>query len=77
MGMMRFILIAAALWLLFGLARSVFRKRSKSDAATQSQTEKVVPCAHCGTYLPVSDAVRARDALFCCEDHARRSGSRQ
>ena len=39
--------------------------------------ERMVACAHCGVYLPLSESVGDQgDTVFCCEEH-RRLGARR
>lgn len=72
MGIVRTILLTAAFWLLFALLRKLVRsRRGDQSGTTRGPAEKMVPCAHCGTYLPISDAVHAQGKDFCSHDHAR------
>ena len=38
--------------------------------------ERILPCAHCGLFVPASDAVRDGDAVYCSVAHraAARAG---
>lgn len=39
----------------------------------RDRAELMVPCAHCGVYIPQSEAVlSASGAVFCDEEHRRR-----
>lgn len=70
------------IWLVvFGLvAMALFSKKSSSrtKAALQPQrkrqfdstgAELMVRCAHCGVYVPISEAVNDAGVEYCCEDH--------
>ncbi|MEA5097233.1 MAG: PP0621 family protein [Burkholderiaceae bacterium] len=37
--------------------------------------ELMVRCAHCGVYVPVSEAVKDRGAEYCCEEHRGKPSS--
>lgn len=70
--------------------RAKFRDHLRSSAQEAAQTnssppsskssatpEKMVACAYCQIYLPISEAVRfpsgtsTTGAYFCCEEHAK------
>lgn len=34
-------------------------------------SEAMLRCAHCGVYLPASDALRAGDRAYCSDEHRR------
>lgn len=38
------------------------------------KTGDMVQCAHCGTYVPLGEAVREGERYYCCDDH--RTGDR-
>lgn len=64
-------LVVAALWV----------KRSASFKITKlsqhqvppdfddSGAERMVRCAHCGVYIPSSEALQYRGETYCCEEH--------
>lgn len=36
--------------------------------------EAMLPCKHCGVYIPASEAVQhASGSVFCCEEHRRQA----
>lgn len=37
----------------------------------QSDAEHVVPCAHCGLLVPVSEGVKTEGQFFCSHEHAK------
>lgn len=44
---------------------------ASSSSATRpaAQGERILPCAHCGVFVPVSDLVRDGDAVYCSTAH--------
>lgn len=69
------------IWLaFFGLvAAALVARKSSSKIKSAAQprhrefdstgAELMVRCAHCGVYVPVSEAVTDRGAEYCCEEH--------
>jgi len=42
--------------------------------ARAAQSEPMVACAHCGVYLPQSDALDLHGQVWCCREHAQQHG---
>lgn len=64
------------LWLgIIGLVWWWWRKRPEAGAGpvveSPSAAENMVPCAHCGVYLPEDDALPANGKVYCSEAHRR------
>ena len=69
------------IWLaFFGLvAAALFARKSSSKAKPVVQqrnrqfdsngAELMVRCAHCGVYVPISEAVNDLGVEYCCEEH--------
>lgn len=63
-------------WLLLGIL-VIWALRSKKAGVTEKTTqprhldapELMVKCAHCGVYLPASEAITQSGELFCSEEH--------
>ena len=67
------------LLLLVALAAYLFWRGTRGGAsgrggAAGGDGERMVDCSECGVHLPVSEAIRARDRYFCCEEHQRSFG---
>lgn len=69
--------------ILLGLAVYLSLKKGRRrgpDSTTGGRNvpvERMVACAHCGVYLPLSESVGDQgDSVFCCEEH-RRLGARR
>jgi hypothetical protein len=78
-------------WILVVLAVAAWLMRDKTPARTAAPppgpvhdagaerdgSEQMVQCAHCKTYVPVSESVHgATGAAFCGEEHRRLGESR-
>jgi uncharacterized protein len=74
--MFRLLLSLLGVALILWLWRQLFKfpplpwDRSKRPE-TGGIPEPMVRCAHCGTYVPRSDAVRDGDATYCSSEHRR------
>ncbi len=63
-------------WLLLVIL-VIWALRSKKSGVTDKMPEKqhlgapelMVKCAHCGVYLPASEAITQSGELFCSEEH--------
>jgi uncharacterized protein len=63
------LVFVAAWWLAKG-----FRRMDAGGDAPETAPEQMVNCAHCGLYLPQSEAIREGDKFFCCTEHRRLAG---
>jgi len=45
-------------------------KKTKKRTHSAKAAEPMVACAHCGVYLPRSDALMLRDQTWRCREHA-------
>jgi len=82
---MRFIitivLLCALYLVLRHFLRSFIRKLNDGAAAQAARAsgvapaslpeEEMVQCAHCGVYLPASEAITQQGRQWCSQDHAR------
>ena len=78
--MIRFILLAAASWLIWHFVKKLGRSSPLSQSQSKNasyplvktkQRGKVVQCKYCGLYIPEAEAIHAGKAIFCCEEHQR------
>lgn len=69
--MIRFILI----FLIFLVALWQWRQwRGTRNAPTvkpPQPTADMVACAHCGTHVPIAEAISGRKGRYCCPEHRR------
>jgi len=64
-----FLLVAVGVYL---IVRGMSRPRSARDSQSgRPRAEQMVPCAHCGVNLPLSEALESRGRFYCCEEHRR------
>lgn len=56
--------VALVVWILVRLARGPKPLQRRSD-----KVERMVQCAHCGTYVPGEDAIRDGERFYCSEQH--------
>lgn len=47
------------------------RAATRQPARTSGGAEPMARCAHCGIYMPRSEALLIGKQTWCCEDHAR------
>ena len=65
--------LAVAVWLTHGKKKQVKASRNAPEAPPADSIETMVCCAHCGTYVPASEAVSSSGGLtFCSEEHRLR-----
>jgi uncharacterized protein len=79
------------IWFVICLAVVVWIKRKKAalsgmhsnthgnahGAVSEPTVETMQPCAHCGMYIPASEAVMdGNGAFFCCVDHRAQRAAR-
>lgn len=76
------------IWLVIGFAVYTWVKRAMAKLSSGGQAdprrhtgnqlaETMRQCAHCGTYIPASEAVLgSAGAIFCCEEHRVQHASR-
>jgi hypothetical protein len=67
MGLLRTLLVLAAVWLVLRLF-SRARGAPKKDRGTA--LPDMVRCEHCGLYLAAHEATRAGGRYFCSPEHA-------
>lgn len=47
-------------------------RQAASAGMAEGQAESMVPCAHCGVHIPVSESLAGpTGALFCSDEHRR------
>jgi uncharacterized protein len=70
---MRILIFIVAIGLLLYFINSWLKllryKPPSSNAEEETDSEKMVRCAHCGSYLPVSNAVAHKEKHFCSREH--------
>lgn len=72
---LRYLLLLLAIAGAVLIARHWLRSSRSRRTRPTAAGERMVRCAHCGVYLPESEALREDDAYFCSRRHleARRA----
>lgn len=66
------VVIIAALFITRLITHKKNTVRTRPDRApTPKGAEQMVRCAHCGIYLPRSEALMSNDHTWCSLDHAK------
>jgi formylmethanofuran dehydrogenase subunit E len=69
-SVVRLTLLFICLWLIIRFLRQLVQ-HPKTKERPRMISANVLPCAHCGTYIPESDAVLANGKAYCSKEHAR------
>jgi len=68
----RLLILFLVVWFLFWLIKKQFNKidndRQPPNLDDKS-AEDMVACAHCGTHVPKSLAIKSADKYFCSQEH--------
>lgn len=64
-------IVMAIVWLMRGDRRG--RQQQRTRAGESAAGERMVPCARCGVYLPLGEAIAAEGRYYCSEEHRRSS----
>jgi uncharacterized protein len=56
--------IALVIWILIRLA-----KKPRVDDKSAKRVGDMVPCTHCGTYVPRIEAIEDNGRYYCCTRH--------
>lgn len=72
MGLIRLILVALVVWLIWRVYQ-IHRDRQASQGKPEADRSiaggRMVKCAHCGTHLPVNNALPLDELYFCSREH--------
>ncbi len=70
MSLLRFILIALAIWLAVQIIRRMLLQQRKRVAGQKkTAVHSMVRCAHCGLHVPETEAVQDGGRFFCSNEH--------
>lgn len=73
--LIRILLLALGVWLIFVLLRQYRRSVDASSTAERELPQDMVRCAVCGVHLPKSESIERDGAHYCCEEHSRSAES--
>jgi len=65
-------IVMAVVWLMRADRRGE-KPQQRSRRADTGAGERMVPCARCGVYLPLGEAIAAEGRYYCSEEHRRSS----
>ena len=70
MNLLRIVLIALAVWIIFRLWQG---RRDRAKQVSSKKTVKtistMVPCAVCAMHIPESEALQRGDKYYCSQQH--------
>lgn len=70
---MKFLVLLVVVFIVLWAARSLQQRLTRAAPRAQSPPavghEDLPACAHCGVYLPRSEALAGPDGVFCSEAH--------
>lgn len=72
--LIRILLLALGVWLIFVLLRQYRRSVDASSTAERELPQDMVRCAACGVHLPKSESIERDGVHYCCEEHSRSAG---
>lgn len=73
----KYIVLAAAVALLYWLVRSALRRAAgRRGGSRPSVTEDMVRCAQCGIHLPRGESLMTRGEVFCSTEHQQQYSDR-
>lgn len=62
-------LVMAALYKKMSFTRIRIVRQDLSAQFDETGAEIMKRCAHCGVYIPASEAIHYENAVYCCKDH--------
>ena len=71
--LLRIALIVLAVWLVLRFVKQFLNPPLPAKKKREALSADVIPCAHCGTYVPEPDAIRVRGHAYCSKEHARKN----
>lgn len=73
MGLIRLLIIAALVYLVWRVVKSLLGERRRRDSVAGQSTlsQKMVKCQQCGVHVPANEAFQHNNMAFCSQDHQR------
>ena len=71
MNLIRFLIIAAIVWLILRMFRNWQSKNiiAKKKATKDALIKNMVQCSTCGVHLPEQEALKINNKFYCSEEH--------
>lgn len=74
MGLIRLLIIAALIYLIWRVVKGLLSERRRRDNNTRGAgplSQKMVKCHQCGVHVPEREAFQHNNLAFCSQDHQR------
>ena len=68
-ALIRVVIILIVIWLAWRLVRNWITKQSSKLENKPGSQQAMQPCATCGTYIPVDEAIHHNGKLYCSHAH--------
>lgn len=69
MNLIRFIVLALVIWLIYRMVRRMLAKPGSAKPASPQSGTNMVRCAHCGIHIPETEALFRDGHPYCSETH--------
>lgn len=69
MNLIRLIILALVIWLIYRMVRRLLAKPANDNTARPQVGTDMVRCAHCGIHIPENEALYADGQPYCSEEH--------
>lgn len=70
--MVKILLLAIIVWLLFLIIKR-YNRSLRSGSAKTNESAVMVQCQHCGLHIPKEDSIAEEGQYYCCEEHRQQS----
>lgn len=67
---LRILIILIGLWLILNLVKRFIAKHRPTPKSAPAAQDDVLPCAHCGVYVPRAEAIHANGKSYCSRTHS-------
>ena len=70
--LLRIIIVLVGLWLIIRIVRRALHGPAPArDSSKFPSDTAVLPCAHCGVYIPQSETYVSDGKIYCSREHAK------
>ena len=69
MNLIRLIILALVIWLIYRMVRRMLAKPAATKSAPPRVGTDMVRCAHCGIHIPENEALYRDGQPYCSEEH--------
>lgn len=67
--MSRFFILGLLIFLVVYLLKRNWQPPQQKKPEAPPANEKMVKCANCGVYVPISEAIAVHGQFYCCDAH--------